>query len=254
MVAIAAIKQPARPATKSAAAKKREAARARKAYIKSATILIEGCRARVTSQFDGDKRYDVRISDGHAESCTCPDRQYRGAYCKHMASVDRRLSLPALPAGIVKFRKVRGKAELVAVAPKEAKITEKPKEVAKPAATERRTARLTKPAQPVEVAIVDRRDIENGGVECDVTDTAGNAGTVTLRRTKRHSCAICNVAGCAHVVHCAQIENARWRVERAEEARLAAIAEKAARSSFSTEERRKNAALTKKQGFNFMRC
>src|SRR5213079_3075383 len=110
MVALATTKP-----TISKEARAKQAAKARAAYIKKATILIEGQRARVTSQHDGEKRYDVKIEDGKATSCTCPDRQFRSAYCKHMEAVDLRLSLPQLPAGVAKFRKVRGQAKLVAV-------------------------------------------------------------------------------------------------------------------------------------------
>lgn len=250
----------ARATTKTPAAAKK-ARRARKAYIKSAVIVIEGQRARVTSQHNVSERYDVKIEDSKAVDCACPARQkwYKGERCKHMEAVDRRLALPQLPAGVVKYRKVRGKAELVAVkvvAP--AAITKEEPTKTEAPKTERRMAKLTQqPAKPREVTIIDRRTTADG-FELDVVDNAGNAGVVTLRRsTKRHSCSACGATRCIHVEYCARIENARYHAAKAEQAKR--VVEEAAKVAESTEptksmeERIRDAPLNGNRGFSLLR-
>lgn len=158
-------------------------------YIATAQVFINGDHAIAVSS-DGSKTYTVEIAGGEATSCECSDRKYRRVYCKHMAAVDDRLvSLPLdgtpegdelidaleevfapqLPEGVVKFRKVRGQAKLVAVRAKKVEVNvtepaaaketaEKPVEPTQPAkpvaparaiGTIRRTAKLTKQAPKV---------------------------------------------------------------------------------------------------------
>lgn len=115
----------------------------RQQYIKRAKITFAGDYARVTSQFDENRNYPVRVVDGKANRCECDDFFYRGRKtgqaCKHMQAVDlriekdaaraaRKAAKAAKSAAIVaslqvaegtKIRKARGQAVLVVTAPAE---------------------------------------------------------------------------------------------------------------------------------------
>ena len=53
--------------------------------------VVNRTSARKAGESESDHTHRVTVREGVATDCECPDRQYRGARCKHMRFVEREI-------------------------------------------------------------------------------------------------------------------------------------------------------------------